>query len=271
MPAGGVVERSVRHDGVEYILVEPGQAPRHPGVVFIHGLGCHRDECRGLFRELAHRIAADAVPSVRFDLPRHAGRSEGTEPFTLERCVLEVIGAIDVVAAECGPAPGNSGPLVCGASFGGAVALAASAAADDRVGSLVLLDPVGDFRVLTGGERARQRRLSDALVNGSDVAWDWGVTITAALNAELHTVDLPAMFARVSCPTVVVHGEEDDVVPIGVSRRLVAANPRARLISLPNTGHVLAEVGDAEGAGERSQANVDLVAGLLTRSVPPAR
>jgi acetyl esterase/lipase len=45
---------------------------------------------------------------------------------------------------------------------------------------------------------------------------------------------------RLSSPerrTTIVHGEEDDIVPISLSESYVAAHPRTRLVRLPGIGH----------------------------------
>ena len=47
-----------------------------------------------------------------------------------------------------------------------------------------------------------------------------------------------AVAARVSCPTLVVWGEQDRLISVRKARRTVATIPRARLLRLPETGHV---------------------------------
>jgi pimeloyl-ACP methyl ester carboxylesterase len=42
---------------------------------------------------------------------------------------------------------------------------------------------------------------------------------------------------RLSCPTLVVHGEVDAAVPLALAERIVAAMPNARLEVIPNGGH----------------------------------
>ena len=45
------------------------------------------------------------------------------------------------------------------------------------------------------------------------------------------------LLGAVTCPTLVVHGEDDAPVPIALAERIVAAMPNARLELIPGGGH----------------------------------
>ena len=45
------------------------------------------------------------------------------------------------------------------------------------------------------------------------------------------------LLGRVTCPTLVVHGEADALVPVALAERIVAAMPNARLEVIPDGGH----------------------------------
>ncbi len=45
------------------------------------------------------------------------------------------------------------------------------------------------------------------------------------------------LLGRVTCPTLVVHGEADAPVPVALAERIVAAMPNARLALIPAGGH----------------------------------
>lgn len=61
--------------------------------------------------------------------------------------------------------------------------------------------------------------------------------VIATQEAE-HDWRLPAgLLRRVTCPTLVVHGEADAPVPVALAERIVAAMPNARLELIPGGGH----------------------------------
>lgn len=53
----------------------------------------------------------------------------------------------------------------------------------------------------------------------------------------LQAADVREDVTTIGCPTLVVHGCEDPITPIGAGRFLASAMPAARLCELPRTGH----------------------------------
>jgi len=52
-------------------------------------------------------------------------------------------------------------------------------------------------------------------------------------------LDLSASTARISVPTLVIHGEEDKIIPVPSAEELAAAIKGAQLALLPGAGHLL--------------------------------
>jgi pimeloyl-ACP methyl ester carboxylesterase len=44
--------------------------------------------------------------------------------------------------------------------------------------------------------------------------------------------------ARITCPTLVVFGEQDQIVPFGESQRMASTVKGARLVRIPGAGHL---------------------------------
>ncbi|MEP7244043.1 MAG: alpha/beta hydrolase [Gammaproteobacteria bacterium] len=115
----------------------------------------------------------------------------------------------------------NGSVIVVGHSAGGHLALWIAA----RHGAAVLagavaLGPAADLSL------AHERKLGD------------GATLAFLGKPAQDCADVdPCRMPSPQVPTALVHGEEDDVVPIALSESYVAAHPRARLVRLPATGH----------------------------------
>lgn len=128
--------------------------------------------------------------------------------------------------------------VLIGSSLGGLTA-ARVAEHDRRVVGMVLLAPALHF-----GARWKERLGEDGWEHWMDSGWlevhDYATGGTARVPADFarsvlhHDVGLPYIHP----PTLVLHGTEDDVVPITVSRELAAVSPQVRLVELRD-GHDL--------------------------------
>ncbi|MFC6824541.1 alpha/beta hydrolase family protein [Halopelagius fulvigenes] len=161
-----------------------------------------------------------------------------------------------------------------GVSFGGYYAPRA-AAFDDRVAALVAFDHMHDLYRASEYEAprlARAMRLApDIVVNalaslGGRVSlesrwllenskWVFGVDSAAELQRTLPEYSLSGVAGRIDCPTLVLAGEDDHFVPLGLAAEFVDE------LTCPTTVRVF---GTEEGAGEHCQVgNLTLASDVM--------
>jgi 3-oxoadipate enol-lactonase len=63
-------------------------------------------------------------------------------------------------------------------------------------------------------------------------------TIDAALDALIERPDSTPDLPRMSCPTIVVVGERDEITPVADAERMQQLMPRSRLTVIPRAGHL---------------------------------
>jgi pimeloyl-ACP methyl ester carboxylesterase len=204
---------------------------------------------------------------------------------SLERMAADALAVID--AAEVPAAH------VVGISMGGMVAQQLALDHPDRVRSLALLctSPGGSsggppWRLLASaalrpafghartwgivvpalyGERAR-REMPDRLAQDLETR---GEEATPALTAWAQMAGIARWDVRdrlgelAPLPTLVVHGEADALVPVEGGREIAARIPGARLVILPEVGHLLTTEAEAEVAAA--------LLGHLDRAAEPVR
>jgi hypothetical protein len=135
----------------------------------------------------------------------------------------------------------DGGPIsVIGSSLGGYLA-ALLASHHLEIDRLVLLAPAFDFfRLWTeelGPERLADWREQDALN-----VYHYGAGKEVALRYELmRDAAAHQPFPEFEQPALIIHGENDRVVPIALSEQYVAAHPNCRLIRFAS-GHELTDV-----------------------------
>ena len=190
---------------------------------YLHGFASGPDARKGTY--LAALLAPLGVELHRPDLSRPS--------FSL-LTVTAALGALDEMHRQ-GPA-GTRWRLV-GSSFGGYLAARWAQLHPEQVDRLVLLCPAFGLRlgwedVVGQGAFLRWRLTGwhpfpDA--NGVPTPVHWGFLEDAATHP-----DVP----DVGCPTRLIHGTRDDVVPFGGSAEYVATRPHASLVAVDD-GHPL--------------------------------
>jgi len=171
--------------------------------------------------------------------------------------VRQVVGLLDTL--------GIARTAIVGNSFGGAIALHVAASHPHRVERLVLMGAVGTSFPITEGldrvwgyqpsreaMRALLRvfvddlsRIDDDLVEmryrasiRDDVQARFAALFPPPRQRWVDALALPdAALRAIAQPTLVLHGQQDEVIPLAVSERLAAFLPNARLQAFDRCGH----------------------------------
>jgi dipeptidyl aminopeptidase/acylaminoacyl peptidase len=222
----------------------PGDGP-FPAVVLCHGFGSGKDS--PINRRLAAVLGCHGVASLRFDFTGHGASAGDIAGLTVAGGAEQVAAALRYLEARSWVNRAALG--LAGHSFGGAVALRA-AAADRRARALLLLAPVSDY------VEVKMRKLGPASIrawrergyNEEDTEFGM-VRLNYSFYADAAAHDTYALARDIAATCLIVHGADDQVVPLAQSRALAAAlGGRAELTIVPGADHTL--------TGPQGQANV---------------
>nr|BBH92138.1 2,6-dioxo-6-phenylhexa-3-enoate hydrolase [Thermogemmatispora argillosa] len=225
-------------------------------VILIHGSGpgvsawANWSRVIGYLAERLHVFAYDQVGFGYTSLP-----ADGV--FGLERWVAHLLAFLDAVQVERAHLVGNS--------MGAAVALAAAVLHPERVERLVLMGPTGVRFPLTAGLDAvwgytpdleQMRHLlrlfvyHQELANDDLVALRYRASIRPGIQEAFASMfppprqqgidDLAAYEDRlteIQAPTLLIHGRDDQIIPLSTSLKLLHAIPRAQLHVFGQCGH----------------------------------
>jgi pimeloyl-[acyl-carrier protein] methyl ester esterase len=198
-------------------------------------------------------VAVDALGGTIFDLPGYRDAP----------LITDFAAAADDVAARLPP-----GATLAGWSIGAQLALAVAARHPDKVGRLVLVAGTASFvqrdgwphamapemlaefttnmlaepeamlpRFVGGFNRgdARAKEVSRQLLDLADPRPP--VAVLGAGLAWLRDVDLRPDAAQVRCPTLLIHGAADPLMPLAAAEALAALIPNARVAALADCAH----------------------------------
>ena len=182
---------------------------------------------------LADALAAAGYPALRFSFAGN-GDSEGDfRDCTISKEVADLGSVIDAVKAA-----GYGEVIYAGHSMGGAVGVL-RAATDDRIGRLISLAGM----VHTG--KFCDTEFGTETPDAGYMWEDEDCPLSSAYVDDMHAIgSVLDQAAAIRVPWLLIHGDLDDVVPIGESREMfAAANEPKAFVELPGVNHVFAEAG----------------------------
>jgi 3-oxoadipate enol-lactonase len=227
-----------------------GEAGHGPPLVLLHGLGSSRNDW---LLQLPTFIAR--YRTIALDLRGHGGSPKPPGPYRLDQFAADVARLLQRLDAQ----PSH----VLGISLGGAVAQQLALDFPELVHSLVLVNTAARFvseswqqrvmgvrrvagvylfgmdrvaeavamRLFPKPEQAQLRRETVERLKGNDVA---------AYRATLWAIarfDVRARLDEITCPTLIVAGEEDSTVHLASKRLLAERIPYSRLEIIAHSGH----------------------------------
>ena len=211
------------------VLHNPSGNINVPIVLFIHGHSSSKYTKN--FVKLTETLWKRGVASLRIDLYGH-GESEGKfEECTVSEAVDDVLRAVDFLKNR-----GYDKIGLIGSSFGGIASIVA-ASKINSLSFLILKSPVSNYEE------------KYALVNGREFIDNWrssgmreydkakGLRLKYSFYEDAVKNDGYVSAKKISAPTLIVHGNRDELVPVEQSIKLAKLIPNSRLEIIKDAGH----------------------------------
>lgn len=228
-------------------FIPNGQAK--PVVVFVHGFKGFKDW--GHFNILADYFARHGFVFIKLNLSHNGVTLDsddlvdmeafGQNNFSIE---LDDMGALlDLLFAGQSTLPAEELDLnkiyLIGHSRGGGLVILKSAE-DARIKATAAWAPISNIdlrwpeEVLTNWKETGVHYIHNARIN-QNMPMYYQFVENYQQNKE--RLDIPAAAARITQPLLIIHGEDDETLPVSMAHELKAQQPAAQLIVLPQSGH----------------------------------
>ena len=223
-------ELRIKHGGknIYGVLSTPVDGRRrHPIVIYSHGFNGTHHHGRSYFKMLREI----GYMCFTFDFPCGSTGSR-SDNNTINMSVLDEQKALEAIVGYFKKRPDvdKDNIVLVGGSQGGLVAALTAASMKRDIRRLVL-----EFPALCIPDNWSQTYPQTASI--PDTTKVWQVPIGRRFFMELRDIDVDKAMEAYRRPVLIVHGDADNVVPIGYSRRAVERYHDARLMEIPGAGH----------------------------------
>lgn len=228
-------------------LVRTGQ-PK-PIVIFVHGFKGFKDW--GHFNLLADYFAEQHFVFIKLNLSHNGTTPQsddlvdmeafGQNNFSIELDDLGLL--VDYLFAADNALPATEIDLsrlyLIGHSRGGGLVILKSAE-DARIKAIATWAPISNIElrwpaeVLTKWQETGVHYVYNARIK-QDMPMYYQLVENYLENKD--RLDIPAAVAHLTQPLLIIHGEEDETLPVSMAHTLKQLQPAAELILLPGTGH----------------------------------
>lgn len=220
-----------------------------PLILYCHGFKGFKDW--GTFNKIAEYFALSGFCFVKFNFSHNGVDPEdlsditqpevfGQNTFSIQMDEVKLM--VDWLLSDEFPHKGriNSSNLtLIGHSLGGAFALL-SAAKDDRISRLITLGtPYNILRYadLENAETWRDRGYAEVKNGRTGDIYRIPYSFRADIVNDLTRFSIQHQIEKLNKPYLVIHGADDEVVPLKQAERLAREVEHAILVSIPDTGH----------------------------------
>ncbi len=223
----------VNNQKIVGILIKPERKTKN-AILLLHGFKGTKDEW-GRFRKLAEALGREGFTNLRIDM-RGSGESEGKfREMTVYTEKEDALASIDYLMKQ-----GYEKIGLVGLSLGGLVSLLASS--ETEISAICLWAPAIYYKAekhLRGKEKELEKKGYIIIFSSeSGESFEVGKKFFETLN-EINTNDT---LKGVKCPTLIIHGNKDEDVPIDGSKRAIKLiDCKRELIIIPDADHCFYE------------------------------
>lgn len=255
---------------IPYVFQESSAARNRGVYVLTHGLSTSKDEYLDFYVKLAGMLNGEGFAVLRFDFPGHGDSDGGGALFNLRTCFYEAAIMARFAVEEL--APGK--PLnLFGTSFGAGPALFAASAMSAKVERVTLLAPAIQYRELYIDPRSEERRrryegfLETSIFDHNRLLIDERISLSWENAVEFATMSLDTQLNEMEGRLSVIHGAEDEAIPVALVKSLMDGLPNARFLMREGMEHGFTQLGDETGNDLRSQVNLEAIVAEAIRAV----
>ena len=236
------------------ILSDPHPGSSNPIIILCHGFSTHKDGRTNT--RLEETFNTNGLATFRFDFYGHGESGGRLEDITISEAVDDVLQAIKFVPhSEC-----RKIGLV-GSSFGGMASILA-ASKSPNLSVLALKSPVSDYldRLIFQDHKKKIEEWKEKGFIQIIGAAGQNLRLNHSFYSDAQRIRGSEAAARIFIPTLIVHGDQDETVPVEQSIHISKLIKNCRLEIIHGANHVYSQPSHFEKM-------LDLISGFVLKHI----
>jgi pimeloyl-ACP methyl ester carboxylesterase len=238
-------------------------------IIMLHGITTHKDEFGNFFGLLADHFKTAGFSSLRFDFRGHGDSQVSSRDFSITSQVLDCMSVIQWIQNKFNKARIHL--VAC--SFGSPAAIFTALQPSCYVTTISMVCPVLDYKrtfLKPESEWAQevfnQEALSEAFITGN-LHITPGFQIDIKLLLEMSIVNPVAALTTLEQKILLIHGDEDSMVPFQISEEVARQNPAINFIPYHDMEHGFTVPTDEDGTDPESLRNIETMAAKIVKHI----
>lgn len=237
--------------------------------IWLHGITVDKDEYMNLFKEGSIYLANRGIDSLRIDFRGHGKSSGGSKDFTFVGQLIDIDAAINYVKSFYAKQKVKLHFIAC--SFGAPPAI--YSCNYYSVESMTLIAPVlSYFKTFIEPQTDWAKQIFDknklqTLEKTNKLYINKGFYIGMNLYKEMGIVKPEIEVAKIKTRTIIIHGNQDSMVPYDVSCELTKNNKSLKLITMNNMDHGFNDINDELGTSKKSLDNKNEIYNIIYNNI----
>ena len=232
--------------------------PKRPRAlaIMMHGIVQDKNEWGNFYVYIANRLREEEISTFRFDFRGH-GESQGSSmDVSIIGDVLDVKASIDLVCKNW-----NDKLILIATSFGAGPALLTAAQMQSKIKLIVLIAPVLDYEATFLTPKTEwasayfNEKALKQLPEKGYLAFEEGYKLSPKLIEEFRLIKPYETLRILRVPIMIIHGDQDSMVPFEISKKFAASVPNLKLITLLGADHGFVDAEDESGKSPKSLEN----------------
>lgn len=213
-------------------------------VLLAHGITVDKDE-GGFYADIAAELCKKGYASLRFDFRAHGESSGKQREMTIIGELVDVKASVKKLFEYGAKQVG-----IIAASFGAGPVILYTATNNDKVGCIVLLNPVIDYSktflnpIVPWAKESFNDEGYKNLYQKGYLLLDGIFEIGIKLVEEFQFLTPYTFMKQIMCPVLTIHGDKDSMVPFQVSKKHHKCNKKSSFITIFGADHGFIKPGD---------------------------